>query len=122
MGKTVLERCDRIVGLVQSSTSQSNGELSFYGSPNSHGHVLSAPNGGASSRLGSGSNNRTWQETWIPAWKIWPRAAVKSSTAELAVATLVRRGTRKYCLYVSETQDQADKHVASVAAALERQG
>lgn len=52
----------------------------------------------------------------------WPRGGAKSSTAELAVAYVGQKGSRKYCLYVSETQDQADKHVASIATALERAG
>lgn len=50
---------------------------------------------------------------------IWPRGGAKSTTAEMAVAMLGARGKRGYCLYVSETQDQADDHVANIAAILE---
>ena len=50
---------------------------------------------------------------------IWPRGGAKSTSAEMAVVALGARQKRKYCLYVSETQDQADDHVANVAAILE---
>ena len=50
---------------------------------------------------------------------IWPRGRGKSTFAEMAVSDLGARGRRLYCLYVSETQDQADKHVATIAAMLE---
>lgn len=69
-----------------------------------------------------------WFESLVPGKKrdprveIWPRGGAKSSTAELAVAYVGQKGSRKYCLYVSETQDQADKHVAAIAASLERAG
>lgn len=42
-----------------------------------------------------------------------------SSSAEMAVAMMGARGKRRYVLYVSETQDQSDDHVANVAAILE---
>lgn len=50
---------------------------------------------------------------------IWPRGGAKSTSAELAVAALGLRGKRKYVLYVRETQEQADKSVANIAALLE---
>lgn len=50
---------------------------------------------------------------------IWSRGGAKSSSAELAAAMCAIRRKRKYCVYVSETQDQADKHVATVATLLE---
>lgn len=50
---------------------------------------------------------------------IWPRGGAKSTSAELAVPALGVRGKRKYALYVRETQEQADKSVANVAALLE---
>lgn len=71
------------------------------------------------------------KEFWEWAWKIerdtrprpfvaiWPRGGAKSTTAEMAVAMLGARGKRGYCLYVSETQDQADDHVANIAGILE---
>lgn len=52
---------------------------------------------------------------------IWPRGRGKSTNAELAVADLGGRGARRYALVVSETQDQADKHVSTVQNMLERE-
>jgi len=42
-----------------------------------------------------------------------------STSSELAVVVLAARRKRRYGIYVSETQDQADDHVANVAAMLE---
>lgn len=53
---------------------------------------------------------------------LWPRGGAKSSTAELGTAWLCARKTRRFVLYVSETQDQADKHVSAIATLLERLG
>lgn len=50
---------------------------------------------------------------------IWPRGRGKSSTTEAVVADLAIRGARTYCLYVCSTQDQADKHVQTIARMLE---
>lgn len=50
---------------------------------------------------------------------IWPRGGAKSTSAELAVTAAGARGSRRYVLYVCETQDQADDHVANVASLLE---
>lgn len=50
---------------------------------------------------------------------IWPRGGGKSTSAELAATALGVRGKRRYCLYVRETQDQADKSVSNIAALLE---
>jgi hypothetical protein len=52
---------------------------------------------------------------------IWPRGRGKSSTSEAVVADLAIRGARTYCLYVCGTQDQADKHVATIARMLENE-
>jgi hypothetical protein len=49
---------------------------------------------------------------------IWPRGAGKSTNAEAACACFAARLTRRYGLYVSGTQAQADKHVQTVAAML----
>ncbi len=54
--------------------------------------------------------------------EIWPRGGAKSSTVELGCAYLAERRTRRFVLYVSGTQEQADLHVQSVAALLERMG
>lgn len=50
---------------------------------------------------------------------IWPRGSGKSTTMEGSVARLGAKEVRRYCWYVCETQDQADKHVASVSSMLE---
>ena len=42
-----------------------------------------------------------------------------STSAELATVTLGARQVRRYGLYISETQEQADDHVANIAALLE---
>lgn len=50
---------------------------------------------------------------------IWPRGGAKSTSAELASTALGIRGKRRYALYIRETQEQADKSVANIAALLE---
>lgn len=50
---------------------------------------------------------------------IWPRGGAKSTTAELATVMMGARESRRYALYVSETQEQADDHVGTIAALLE---
>jgi hypothetical protein len=68
-----------------------------------------------------------WQWAWAiqhgqrprPFVAVWPRGGAKSTSAEICVVALAARQRRNYCLYISETQDQADDHVANVAALLE---
>lgn len=50
---------------------------------------------------------------------IWPRGAGKSTDVELATVYLGYHGVRRYGLYCSMTQEQADDHVQNVATALE---
>ena len=50
---------------------------------------------------------------------LWPRGRGKSTHAELIAADLGARGKRKYCGYVCGTQEQADKHVATIQRILE---
>jgi hypothetical protein len=50
---------------------------------------------------------------------IWPRGGGKSTSVELACAAVAARRTRRYALYISETQEQADDHVGNVAGMLE---
>lgn len=52
---------------------------------------------------------------------IWPRGGAKSASAEMACVALAARGVRRYGLYVCDTQDQADDHIATVASMLESQ-
>lgn len=63
---------------------------------------------------------RTGMESDVRAFvAIWPRGGAKSTSAELATAAVGARGTRRYALYVSRTQDQANQHVAAIAACFE---
>lgn len=50
---------------------------------------------------------------------LWPRGAAKSTSAELACAAIAARGSRRYALYICNTQDQSDDHVQNVASLLE---
>lgn len=50
---------------------------------------------------------------------LWSRGRGKSTNAEAAAVDLGARGKRFYCWYVSETQDQADKHVVSIRLMME---
>lgn len=69
-----------------------------------------------------------WEWVWSvqpkerprPFIAIWPRGGGKSSSTELMSAALLLRGKRRYALYVSGTQEQADKHVEAIGALLER--
>lgn len=47
---------------------------------------------------------------------VWSRDHGKSASSEMAIASAAARKTRKYALYVSATQDQADGHVANIGA------
>jgi predicted phage terminase large subunit-like protein len=53
---------------------------------------------------------------------VWPRGGAKSTTIELACAFLCVKLTRRFVLYVSETQAQANKHVQAIATNLEHLG
>lgn len=85
-------------------------------------HVCAAPFGERHVRLWE------WFESLTPGVRprarveVWPRGGAKSSTAELGVARVGVRLARRYVLYVSETQEQADKHVQSIASLFERCG
>src|SRR5215467_11767493 len=50
---------------------------------------------------------------------IWPRGGAKSTSAELACVALAAKRARRYGLYISMTQQQADDHVQNVASLLE---
>jgi hypothetical protein len=49
---------------------------------------------------------------------VWPRGGAKSTSVEMATTALAARGKRKYALYVSGVQTQADDHVANIAEML----
>lgn len=69
-----------------------------------------------------------WFEALVPGVKprarveIWPRGGAKSSTAELGTARVGVKRNRRFVLYVSATQDQANKHVQAIGARLESLG
>lgn len=75
----------------------------------------------------SEGHQKFWEWVWQvepgvrpkPWVSIWPRGHGKSTSSELAVVALAARRKRRYGIYVSETQDQADDHVANVATMLE---
>lgn len=50
---------------------------------------------------------------------IWSRGRGKSTNAEALTADVAVRSVRNYCMYVSGTQDQADKHVQTIARMFE---
>lgn len=54
----------------------------------------------------------------------WPRGGGKSTTVELGCSYIGSQPypSRHYVLYVSETQEQADKHVTAIGTMLERAG
>jgi len=47
--------------------------------------------------------------------ELWPRGGGKSSTVELATTRTGARQARKFCLYISKTQAQANKHLQDIA-------
>lgn len=57
-----------------------------------------------------------------PIVEIYPRGGGKSTTVELGTAYAGHAGKRRFALYISETQAQADKHVGAIGAILEGAG
>lgn len=55
----------------------------------------------------------------VPRIGIWPRDTGKSTHAELFCAALGARNICQYAIYVQESQDRADDHVANIATMLE---
>lgn len=74
-------------------------------------------------------HERFWQWIWAlsrgqraqPFIAVWPRGGAKSTSVELGVVVAAARDSRRYGLYVCETQDQADTHVQNIASMLERE-
>jgi hypothetical protein len=54
--------------------------------------------------------------------EVWSRGGGKSSSAGLGVVRVGMKQTRKFVLYVSETQKQANKHVQGIRARFEALG
>lgn len=52
----------------------------------------------------------------------WPRGGGKSTSTELGVARVGHKLSRRFALYVSATQEQANKHVQAIGARFERLG
>lgn len=52
----------------------------------------------------------------------WPRGGGKSTSTELGVVYVGHRLTRRFALYVSATQEQANKHVQAIGNRFERIG
>lgn len=50
---------------------------------------------------------------------VWGRGGAKSTNAEAAAIFLASKKVRKYCWYISSTQDKADQHVSNIGAMLE---
>lgn len=57
-----------------------------------------------------------------PRAEIWPRGGGKSSSGHLAVARLAFKRERRFVLYLSGTQDQANRHLMSVGNHLAKIG
>lgn len=57
-----------------------------------------------------------------PRVEVWPRGGAKSSTGELGVARVGAKLSRRFVLYIGDTQEQADKHVQSIASLFEKLG
>ena len=72
-------------------------------------------------------HHKLWQWVWAlergvrpdPLCVFLARGGAKSTSAEMACAAVGARGQRRYILYVSGKQDQADDHVGNVAGMLE---
>lgn len=54
--------------------------------------------------------------------EVWPRGGAKSSTGELGVARCCVKLSRRFVLYLSETQDQANLHVQAIGTLMETLG
>lgn len=74
------------------------------------------------SELWEWANAITADNAPAPFVALWPRGRGKSTHAEALCVDLGGRGVRDYCIYVCSTQDQADKHVRTIAGMLESDG
>lgn len=85
-------------------------------------HVAQSPFGSRHIRLWSWFEAIKPGSKPLPRVEVWPRGGAKSTTAEMGVAYIGTKLSRRYCLYVCETQDQADKHVGNIAKFMEDSG
>jgi hypothetical protein len=66
--------------------------------------------------------NLTDTEKPSPLIAIWPREGGKSTSAELACVALGHKRVKKYIIYISGTQAQANDHINNIGNALESSG
>lgn len=85
-------------------------------------HIITAPLSSAHRTIWEWAEELKPGARPLAQFVILARGAGKSTTVELATARVGAKLTRRYVLYVSETQDQADKHVAAIASFLEKLG
>src|SRR3990167_6751153 len=72
-------------------------------------------------------HRQLWEWGWAieqevrpaPFVAVWPRGGAKSTSAELLTVGIGARQRRRYAWYICETQDQADKHIDTIAGMLE---
>jgi len=72
-------------------------------------------------------HRQLWDWGWViepgvrpaPFVAVWPRGGAKSTSAELLTVAIGARQKRRYAWYICETQDQADKHIDTIAGMLE---
>ena len=85
-------------------------------------HVASSAPAERHIRLWEWFESITPGQSMPPAVEVWARGGAKSSSAELGCARLCVKLSARYVLYVCGTQEQADKHVSSIASLLEHIG
>jgi phage terminase large subunit-like protein len=85
-------------------------------------HVATAPLGERHRKVWEWFESLSDPATPPPQVQIWPRGGAKTSTIQLAIARACERLSRRFILYVSETQDQASEHVSAIGDLLEECG
>lgn len=85
-------------------------------------HVCTQPFGARHVRLWEWFDRLKPGERPRPRVEVWPRGGAKSTTTELGTVRCCVRLSRRYALYVSETQEQADKHIGAIASLMEKAG
>lgn len=85
-------------------------------------HIASAPLVERHTRLWEWVSSITPNETPAPIVELWNRGGGKTTTVQLAIAYLGKYLQRRFCLYVSGTQEQVDKHVDGTREMFEKLG